>query len=221
MKKYIQKIEKRFNALSMREKVFICAAVFTLVYMSWHTILYDYVLATDEEIAKRAQQIKEQISKLEGQIDTVSEVLGRNPTFVLMQQSKDLKKENAELDKKISEGTKSMVSPKAMNKIIADMIEKSGGLTIASMESLESKPLFPASTNQQGGKSKPFQVYNHGLKVEMVGGYLETLSFLKALELKKVNVIWDEINYEVKKYPKARIILILHTLSLHEGWIDV
>ena len=215
------RIEKRFNTFSMREKVLILLALIFVVYSGWHTLLYDYILATDEEVAKKTQQIKQQISLLEGQIDTISEVLGRDPTFVLAQQARNLKNENEKLGKKVYESTKRMVSPKDMNTVLNHLIQKSEGLTVVSMESLATKPLFAAKTLEENGKSKQFQVFNHGLRVELLGSYIDTLRFLKALEQQNVNVMWDEIDYEVKKYPKARIVIVLHTLSLDEGWIDV
>lgn len=217
----IVKLENKFNKFSMREKLFVFVALILTFYSAWHTVLYDYLLATDEEVSKKAQQMKQQISLLEGQIDSISEVLGRDPTFVLKQQAKELKKKNEELTQKIYENTKKMVSPKDMNKVLSHLIQKSEGLTLVKMESLQTKPLFAPKNIQENGKSRQLQVFNHGLRVEMLGDYFNTLQFLKALEQQNLDVMWDELEYEVKKYPKASVTIVLHTLSLDEGWIDV
>ena len=34
-------------------------------------------------------------------------------------------------------------------------------------------------------------------------------------------VFWDELAYEVVKYPMGKVTLIIHTLSLEDGFIDV
>lgn len=217
----LMKIEKRFNAFSMREKLLILAALFFVIYSGWHALLYDYVLATDEEVAKKSQQIKQQINLLEGQIDTISQVLGRDPTFVLAQQARTLKGENEKLSQKVYENIKRMVSSKDMNTVLNHLIRESEGLTVINMQSLETKPLFAAKTLVENGKSRQLQVFNHGLRVELLGSYLDTFKFLKALEQQNTNVMWDELDYEVVKYPKAKILIVLHTLSLDEGWIDV
>ncbi len=215
------KIEKRFNNFAIREKLLILMALVIAFYSAWHTLLYDYVLATDEEVSKQAQQIKQQINLLEGQIDTISEVLGRDPTFVLQQQARELRRKNKELSKEIYENTKKMVSPKDMNKVLSHLIQKSEGLTVVNIESLQTKPLFAAKSIEENGKPRQLQVFNHGLRIEMLGDYFDTLQFLKELEKQNLNVMWDELDYEVKKYPKANITIVLHTLSLDEGWIDV
>ncbi len=214
-------IEKKFNAYKTRERILIVAALMVIIYWLWSTLLYDYVLATDEEIARKAAEIKSQIGLLEGQIDSISEVVGRNPTIALAQQAQGLKKENEALTRKIYENTKKMVSSKDMTAILRNVIKKSQELILVDMESLPSKPLFPAKTLQQDNKTVNFQAFNHGLKVEMLGTYFETMQFLKAIEQENANVMWDELSYEVVKYPQARIIVYLHTLGLEEGWIGV
>jgi len=218
---FILKIEKRFNSFSIREKLLILMALVAVIYSGWHTVLYDYILATDEEVSKKASEIKQQISLLEGQIDSISEVLGRDPTVVLQQEAGELRRKNEALTKEIYENTKKMVSPKDMNKVLSNLIQKSVGLTVVSMESLPTKPLFAAKSIEINGGMRQLQVFNHGLRVELVGNYFDTLQFLKALEQQSLNVMWDELEYEVKKYPKANIAIIFHTLSLKEGWIDV
>ncbi len=214
-------LEKKFNAFSLRERILIGITVLAFIYFVWYTTLYDYVLATNEEISKKSQEIKTQINSLEGQIDTLSGVLGRDPTAVLASQALNLKQQSEKLSQQIYVDTKKMVSPKEMTTILNNLIMQTVGLTVLSIESLETKPLFSGKTITENGKTIQFQVYNHGLQVEMMGGYFDTLQFLKALEKQNMNVIWDEITYEVKKYPKAKITIILHTLSLNEGWIDV
>lgn len=216
-----EKIKDRFDAFSFRERVLITVAIMVVGYVLWYMVLYDYILATNEEIAQKAKQIQEQISGLEGQIDTISGLLGRNPTYVLVKQARDLKQENVELGEKIKVAYKTMVSSKEMVEIVHDLIKKTGNLTILDIESQETQPLFSAKAIEENGKVKKIQAFRHGLKIEIIGEYFEIATFLKALRAKELNVIWDELSYEVVKYPKAKVILVLHTLSLEEGWMGV
>lgn len=221
MNAHIQNLEKKFNARSLRERVLIAGAVFVMIYFFWYNALYSYLLATDEEVAKKLQNIKLQISQLEGQIDTISEVVGRNPTAALRVQSKTLKEENQVLNQKIRAYIKKMVSPTDMDEMLNSIIQKASGLTVLSVENLEVKPLFTTKEIDINGKTAGFQVFNHGVKFQFQGNYFDTVRFLKALEQQKLNVIWDSFSYEVIKYPKANITIELNTLSLEEGWIGV
>ncbi len=226
MKAIILKMEKKFDALSYREKGLICLGLLMALYTCWNTLLYDYVLATDAEIAKKTEDIKQKINLLEGKMDSVSQVLGRDPTSLLLEQAHTLKKENEALNVKMIEKTKKMISSKDMTKVLSNLMQKASsitieGLSIGSIESLDTKPLFSAKTIEDKGQKKSFQVFQHGIRVELLGGYLETLQFLKAIEAIHPDVVWDEFTYEVKKYPSANVVIILHTLSLEAGWIGV
>lgn len=221
MNAQIQDLEKKFNARSLRERILIAGAVFAMIYFLWYNVLYSYLLATDEEVSQNLQKITSQISQLEGQIDTISQVVGRNPTAALLAKSKTLKEENQVLNQKIREYIKKMVPPSDMDEMLNNIIQKASGLTVLSIENLKVKPLFTTKDINIHGKTAGFQVFNHGVKFQFQGNYFDTVRFLKAVEQQKLNVIWDSFSYEVTKYPKAKITLELNTLSLEEGWIGV
>jgi MSHA biogenesis protein MshJ len=215
----IKALKEKYNVRSLRERVLIAGAIFAVIYFSWYNLLYSYFLATDEEVSKNLQNIKSQIGQLEQQIDSMSEVVGRNPTATLIMQSKNLKADNEVLNQKIHAYIKKMVPPTEMDTLLNNIIQKASGLTVLSIENLEVKPLFESKEIDLNGKSSGFQVFNHGVKFQLQGTY--TLRFLKALEQQKLNVIWNSFSYEVIKYPKAKITLELNTLSLEEALIGV
>ncbi len=227
MKIQLKKMEERFNRSTLRERIMASFCLFLVSYALWNITVYDYLLATDSEVTSRIELFKNQITGLEKQIDTISGVVGRDPTAQLTRQMEKLKSGSDALSREIVEATKNMVSPAQMNNVLRKVIEKSDGMTLVEMESLARKPLFDEQTIQQvqnegvSQRTNEFQVFNHGLRLEMLGTYFETLEFLKSVEAEGLNVIWDIVDYEVIKYPKAKILIVVHTLSLDEAWIGV
>ena len=217
----IKALEEKYNARSLRERILIAGAIFSVVYFFWYNVLYSYLLVPDEEVSKNLRSIKSQISQIEGQIDTISAVVGRNPTAALIAQSKNLKADNEVLSQKIRDEVKKMVPPTDMDEMLNNIIQKAAGMTVLGVENLEVKPLFEKKNVNINGSNAGFQVFNHGIKLQLQGTYFDTLRFLKVLEQQKMNVIWDSFSYEVTKYPNAKITLELNTLSLEEGWIGV
>ena len=71
--------------------------------------------------------MKSQIGQLEQQIDNLSGVIGRDPTAVLIAQSKNLKADNEMLNQKIREYIKKMVPPTDMDKMLNNIIQKASG----------------------------------------------------------------------------------------------
>ena len=65
------------------------------------------------------------------------------------------------------------------------------------------------------------EVYKHGLEIVFQGDYNSTLSYLRKLEQLPWKFYWEEVVYEVLDYPKAQIMVRIHTLSLDKGWISV
>jgi MSHA biogenesis protein MshJ len=65
------------------------------------------------------------------------------------------------------------------------------------------------------------EVYKHGLEIVFQGDYNSTLSYLRKLEQLPWKFYWEEVVYEVLDYPKAQILVRIHTLSLDKGWISV
>lgn len=219
MNKILNSAEEKFNALGLREKILILFALLALLYSSWHTILYDYILATDEDISKKAAQIKQQINLLEGQIDNVSAVLGRDPTALLADQAMKLKNEKESADKKLYAAIKNMESPENMTNILTTLIQGMAGVTVVNIESMDAKPLFEQKTIRENGQDVSLQVFNRGLVIEIIAGYFETVTLLKAIEALHGKIILDELSYEVIKYPKAKVKIMLHVLSLQEGFL--
>lgn len=221
MNTQIKALEEKYNVRTLRERVMIAIAVFSIIYFFWYNVLYSYFLASNEEVTKSLQNIKSQISQIESQIDNISTIVGRDPTSALILQSKTLKSENEILNQKIRDYVKNMVPPTDMDEMLNDIIQKTSGMTVLSIENLAVTPLFETKNININGKDAEFQVFNHGIKIQLQGVYFDTLRFLKALEEQKLNVIWDSFSYEVIKYPNAKITLELNTLSLEKGWIGV
>jgi MSHA biogenesis protein MshJ len=64
-------------------------------------------------------------------------------------------------------------------------------------------------------------LYRHGVKLVFEGDYMTTMAFLESLEQKSWRFFWQSLQYDVEKYPKARVTLTLYTLSPERAWLGV
>jgi MSHA biogenesis protein MshJ len=85
----------------------------------------------------------------------------------------------------------------------------------------EEKVLESNVQNNVGSSVNLPEVYKHGLEIVFQGDYNSTLSYLRKLEQLPWKFYWEEVVYEVLDYPKAQIMVRIHTLSLDNGWISV
>ena len=206
IKEQVQMVEDRFNVLSMRERIIVCVVLIVGLYFLWNALVHDYLLATDEQVRRQTQEIKGKLENLGTQIDSLSELIGRNPTSVLIAQLNALKKEDELQNQKIRDLIGAMITPKEMNRIVENVIKDAKGLSVVDMESLRSGllqeqksttiPRTTAATTATATATatentgtpqaatkvilaqKPTsQVYKHTLKVILTGNYFDTYIF--------------------------------------------
>lgn len=65
------------------------------------------------------------------------------------------------------------------------------------------------------------KIYKHGIMLELVGDYSATLRYLKNMENLPWEFYWDAVRYEVISYPKAKISILINTISLDKEWVRV
>jgi MSHA biogenesis protein MshJ len=65
------------------------------------------------------------------------------------------------------------------------------------------------------------KIYRHALRLELQGSYNDTLDYIERLEQLPWGLAWETLDIHMQRYPKARIILHLYTLSLKEEWLGV
>ena len=239
------KLSRKFEFLLFYQKIIVCAGLLIGLYVFWNVLINESLTALRGGFLEKSIALRDEIAETKTKISAASDTVKNNPQQGLSQQMIDAKKTSDELDKKIHDKTISMVSPKDMNNILAQVIQKSEGLLVLKIQSIEKKLMvqIKKSDGSQSGDTKRdgtknqtpaddkaksntvskdnLSVFEHGISLEMSGGYFETLNFLKALEKHHLSVVWDAVDYEVVKYPKASIKIVMHTLSLDEDFIGV
>ena len=134
-----------------------------------------------------------------------------------------------------------------MASVLESILQQHGQLKLVSVKSLPAQPLIRPDAEQPEpeklavgdsviatvetvdslAQAKPepensnVEVYRHGLQMEFEGNYLAALNYLKALEALQWEFYWDAVQLEVTKYPRSKIIITVHTLSLRDSWIGV
>lgn len=212
-----QKAEDRFNAFSKRERGLALFSGLVAVYVVWHTVIFQVFFSNQKTLEHNIQETHHKIASVNTQIQVISAALANDPLHPLVEQVNALKQENTALQEKMVNETKQMVSPKEMAAIIKNLVEKTEGLNITLLESRGSKPLFETSQ----AEIVHFQVYQHGLKLEMTGDYFQILRFLKSVETQALKVLWNELDYSVEEYPRAKVKILIDTLGLEEDSIGV
>jgi len=225
----IKAIMDRVDALSIRERGIILAAIIFIMFTVWDKLLMQPQLLEERKVLadlqlKQAEQtvmnirFQEQVRKDQTDPDAVNRA-----------RLETLKKQLAEIELDVRESTNHLVSPNNMAVILQTILNKSRGLQLTEIRGLGVSPLIAVAAvpaGQEGVASPPAvdgleNAYKHGLILKFEGDYMSTLQYLRELEALEWGFFWENLEYEVIEYPRGRVSITLYTLSLEKDWIGV
>ena len=109
-----------------------------------------------------------------------------------------------------------------MPQVLQRVLEKTRGLEFVSLQGLGAQPLLdPAKKTAASAKNGARTAYRHGFRIRFLGSYLDTISYLHALEALPWRFFWDAVEIDVKDHPTADSSVVVYTLSLDRSWIGV
>ncbi len=132
---------------------------------------------------------------------------GSDPDKENRQRLEVLKEQSETLRQQLKANIVNLVSPHEMPELLKNLLTQQNKLLLLSL-----------GQNPSENTALP-TLYRHRLKMEFSGDYLTLLTYLRQLERLPRSMIWEEVEVETHKYPKATVRLQVYTLSLTEGWI--
>jgi MSHA biogenesis protein MshJ len=221
MKERFSQWEERFEALSLRERSLVAAGILVLLFLIWDSAFMSPEYLKQKRLVGEMHGLNQQMEDINGQIMALNQKLQGDESRQVVDEIEAMHGTLAGLQQAQEDLTVEFVRPTQMAALLRDMLDAEGGLALRKLESLGASPLFPPKEDEQGVAVERPKIFKHGMRLEVEGDYLSALHYLKSLETMPWRFYWDGIEYEVVKYPKARIVITVHTLSLDEGWIGV
>tara|TARA_R110002072_G_scaffold100107_2_gene220332 strand:- start:2286 stop:2999 length:714 start_codon:yes stop_codon:yes gene_type:complete len=233
----LNKLAEKINALSIRERGIIFIGVLVVLFT-----IYDYFLFTplEKEQKKFVVSLNEKNAErlmLVKQLQELISTGNQDPNAENIAKLKKLRSHLIEVQADLESSTNSLVTPKDMPKILETVLHKIDGLTLVNLKSLGVTPIVAKDETEtntesvlENASNDDEQVltvnnidnaYKHGLRIEIIGNYLTTLSYLKSLEELEWRFFWDNFKLTVNEYPDANIKIEIFTLSLNQEWIGV
>ena len=113
-----------------------------------------------------------------------------------------------------------------MAKLVEQILKKNRKLKLVKVENLAPLPLGVEPDEEEAENKEELAtaeqaVYQHGMRIQLEGRYVDFVQYLEALEALPWKVFWGQAALETDDYPISTFTLVLYTLSLREGWIGV
>ena len=220
MNKQLQPLFEKFDALNERERI----SVMLLSVVAIIIVFVEFVISPMNQqyniLDKQIVSLQSQTKQLKSQILVLKTKQTRDPDFQEKQKIKLLDEQISGLDVHLKERMHGLIEPKQMAKVLEVVLTQNTDLKLQRVQSLGAEPLSPIKA-KEGEEAEELGIYRHGMQIEFKGSYLSMLNYLKALDELPWNFYWDVLELNVDKYPTASIVITVHTLSFHEGWIGV
>ncbi len=220
----MQKLIDRIDALSLRERLLLLAAALFVLFSAWNFLLIQPLDKQQAAAQKQIAMLHKQVDALNTAIRTSVEASTRDPNAILRQQITQTRHQISTLDASLREATGGLVDPKDMAPLLEQVLEKQHGLRLVSIHSQPPEPLIKIDHGVKDSAAAVPAVsliYRHGLTIELEGSYAATLAYLQALEKLRWHFYWDSVELHMDRYPNNRVTIVVHTLSLNEGWLGV
>ncbi len=235
IQQYYQQLSHLFNARHVRERILIAGLVATVILTAWLNLLYDPFLLSQEKYQQQLASLQLQIKTSDKQYKILTRAKQLDPNKEVKQRLALAQRHIAQLDKQLHDKMEGLIKPTQMATVLEQVLTQQAKLQFVRIQSLPAKLLVipPATVTRQTSTNpvatqtptesaqQQVGIYKHGIEIEFTGSYLDTLEYLKQLQQLPWHFYWDDVLFDVINYPKSRIVIRVHTLSLREGWIGV
>lgn len=220
MKRYsLQALMKWIDARAMRERAVLLCAALGLLVLSWLVFVHDPIVAARNSETRGISVAQGRIADEQRRQTDIRTSYSNDPNAFALSRQRELRNAMATADGRLNELYGELISPRQMSQMLTTLLQRETMLSLVSLQNQASEALVPANT--PAGADAPMQVFKHGLRMVFEGDFLETINFLRSLERLDGNFFWENLDFQVTDYPKARISLDIYTLSTEQGWIGV
>lgn len=201
---------RRFDALTLRERVLVTAGVVAVVFLLWDTAMM-------KPLAEHRLRLSAELSDLQSGIADAANATTTDPLQLAIRDRHALREEIAATDAKLDSAAAGLIPPQRMIGVVRDVLNRQKGLKLVSLHNGLVEPLAPPTENtvEETGP------YVHPVELIVEGSYFDVLTYLRALEALPWRFYWKTFDLSTTQYPTNRVRIELSTLSMERAWLGV
>ena len=231
MKEQWQKLAAGFDARAPRERVVLFVGAILGLILIYQYVLLDPLLARHKRLTQQLAETRQNVKVTENVIR--SQEMIADPDTVKRTYAEALRRQLTEIDQGMQGLQKGLVPPERMAKLLEEMLAQGRGLQLVSLRTLPvqrfetpgAAPPAPSKPAEKGAKPAAKEpersIYQHSYEISLAGSYPDLHDYLARLEQLPWQMFWGRISLNTEQYPRLRVTLTVHTLSLSKAWLVV
>lgn len=225
MKDLWERSARRFDALSLRERVAVFAALMVAVLALAYTLMLEPELVKQRRMTSAMLQKQSEMKAFEAQVTKLVGSRARDPDRAERERLAQLRKALAELDGSIAATERRFTAPSQMRAVMEGLLGRSRGVSLVELKTLATTtiatPAKPAAKPAAKPPANERLIYRHGVELAVTGSYLDLLAYVRDLERLPTQLYWGGLELDAAAYPKVSMKLTVYTLSLDRAWLNV
>lgn len=223
MKDRVIRLTARIDALTLRERVLLFAAVAAGIVFLAYFLGLKPMFAQQEALRRQIVQQQNQIEGIGTEVRVTVEASQVDPDAPVRAQLATARARTDELAGSLRTMQNGLVPPERMAPLVDAILRANGRLQLVSLRTLAAEPIAGAGTGAEAGTAgtnaaAPL-LYRHGVEVTVRGNYLDMIGTMAALESMPTRLFWGQAQLEAETWPASRLTLNLYTLSLDPKWM--
>ncbi|QOL49101.1 hypothetical protein [Massilia litorea] len=233
MKQQLARLATRVDALSLRERVLLFAAITALYVFLMHFFSLGPMFAKQELLRTQIVQQQNNLEGIDSEISDKVKAAQVDPDAPTRERIAAVRAQTEALATSLRAMQNGLVPPERMAPLVEAILRANGRLQLVSLRTLPVEPVQgaakPASTpaaNTPPADTQPAAkpaalLYRHGVEVTVRGNYLDMIGTMAALESMPTQLFWGGARLEAETWPNSRLTLTLYTLSLDAKWMKL
>ncbi len=221
---YWEKLAAKIDALSLRERLLVFAALAFILISLVHVLLIDSLLEEQKKLANQVTQQQEKVKEIHGRLDALLQARKSDADSPLRQRLSQIRQQITEGNAYLQNRRSQLVAPEQMADLLQQVLQKNSKLQLLSLQTLPATSLAEkaAKPEDAGAATDPGkQIYRHGVQLTVRGNYLDLLHYLAELEQLPSAMYWGMARMNVVQHPNAELTLTIYTLSIGKTWLQV
>lgn len=214
----------KYSARSLRERALMAASGVVVVVAVFNFLLLEPSSLQQKRLTQQLQETRTAIRTGEAILSAGSGQA--DPDEVKRRYRDELRKQIAEFDVKLQGLQKQLVQPDQVSKLLEEVLARDRGLALVSLHKLPVQRLQTSGAAQApDSKAAPGasdrSIYQHTFEIAIEGSYGDLHGYLAKLEKLPWQLFWGKLELDAGAYPRLKLTLTVHTLSLNKNWLIV
>ena len=232
----------KYLALSMREQYLILLTGLVAVIFITFYLFIGTQMSHNKQSSQAITRLKISNESVKSSVTEMQAALQQDPNDAIRSKIAQYEAKLAKIDESLLTLTSELISPVQMRYALLDLLKLEQGVSLLSFELLGAQPLLSHDSlkgelGQTGGQTpsvltdnqsqlkaeNPIGVnlYRHGFKIKLSGGYFELRNYLSRLEKLSWKFFWQEFNFKLTQYPNSELEIQMYSLGTKKEFVGV